>query len=282
MGVILGVDPAINHYENFPVASLLLPARLRFPVRAIYRFARSADDIADEGDAPPQNRLAQLDRYRAQLDSIARGDDPGESMFRDLACVISQHRLPIQLFRDLLDAFAQDVVKGRYANFGELMQYCQRSANPIGRLMLHLYQATDRPFMELSDHICSGLQLINFLQDVEADYRKNRIYIPLDELSSFGISEQQIAHGEHSAGWGALMQYQTRRAQDMLDAGSPLGQALRGRIGLELRMITAGGQRILEKLQSVKGDVFRHRPVLMPWDWPLMLLRAMLPLNTRS
>ncbi len=270
---------SINHYENFPVASILLPARLRFPVRAIYRFARSADDIADEGDSDPGARLAQLAHYRDQLLAISqKGVCPGE-MFSDLARVIVQHQLPTQLLFDLLDAFAQDVTQKRYTTASELLDYCRRSANPIGRLLLHLFGRREPRLFELSDRVCSSLQLINFLQDVAADYRKDRIYIPMDEMERFGVLEHQIAHADLSGGWCALMQYQITRARGLLDSGASLGYDLPGRIGLELRMIVAGGRRILDKLQAVNGDVFNHRPVLHAWDWPAMFLRAALPVR---
>ena len=150
----------VDHYENFPVASWLLPKRLRRPVEAIYRFARSADDIADEGDASPAERLAQLAAYHAELDRIERGETPTDPVFGPLADAIRTHAIPLAPFRDLLSAFAQDVEKKRYASFGEVMDYCRRSANPVGRLMLHLYGDHDPRHLAYSDAICSSLQLI--------------------------------------------------------------------------------------------------------------------------
>jgi len=265
---------SVDHYENFPVASLLLPARLRRPVGVIYAFARSADDFADEGDAPPGERLAALDRYRAELDRIEHGRPPQTALFHALAAVIREHRLPLQPFRDLLDAFSQDVVKSRYADFAEVMDYCRRSANPVGLLMLHLYGAATPGNIACSDSICSGLQLVNFWQDVEIDWRKDRVYLPADERERFGVTERQIAAGATDDGWRALMSFQVDRARAMLDSGAPLVHALPGRIGWELRMIVQGGLRILEKIDQVRGDVFRRRPVLGRLDWPRMLLRA--------
>lgn len=163
---------SVDHYENFPVASLLLPAELRRPIEVIYRFARSADDIADEGDASPDERLAGLNAYRAELDRIAAGSVPLTPLFVALAEVIAANKLPIQLFRDLLDAFAQDVVKTRYADYPELLDYCRRSANPVGRLVLHLFGRTEPEHLEQSDCICTALQLINFWQDVAVDWKK--------------------------------------------------------------------------------------------------------------
>jgi squalene synthase HpnC len=265
---------AVNHYENFPVASVLLPQRLRRPVELIYSFARQADDFADEGDVPPEQRLHRLAEFSTELDRIERGEPARLPLFADLVPVITAHRLPVGLFRDLLSAFSQDVTKNRYATFGEVMDYCRRSANPVGRLLLHLYQATEARNLACSDAVCSSLQLINFLQDVEIDLRNNRIYLPQDEMAEYGVTEVQIANRANSTAWQALMMFQIERARRMLLTGAPLARRLPGRLGLELRMIVMGGNRILDKLRASRGDVFRHRPVLRPHDWLAMLFRS--------
>ena len=184
------------------------------------------------------------------------------------------YRLPLQLFHDLLDAFAQDVVKNRYVDFAELMDYCRRSADPVGRLLLHLFGAATEANLKRSDAICSSLQLINFWQDVDIDWRKQRIYLPQDEMRRFGVAEQQISARDTSGGWKALMRFQVARARALMQSGAPLGRALPGRIGLEIRTIVQGGLRILEKIDKVEGDVYHHRPVLSAYDWPLLLFRA--------
>ena len=265
----------VDHYENFPVASWLLPKRLRQPIEAIYRFARSADDIADEGDATPGERLAQLAAYHTELDRIERGDTPTDPVFGPLAAAIRAHSIPLIPFRDLLSAFAQDVEKTRYANFGEVMDYCRRSANPVGRLMLHLYGDHDARHQAYSDAICSSLQLINFLQDIEVDYRKNRIYLPQDELAAYHVSESQIAQGDTRGLWNVMMLKQIERARKLLQAGAPLGRQLKGRIGLELRVTILGGETILRKLHADPGCVFTNRPVLGKKDWLVMLGRGL-------
>lgn len=266
---------SVGHYENFPVASMLLPASLRHPVSVIYRFARSADDFADEGNLPAAARLAQLDNYRQELARLEAGAPPRQALFAELGKVVDRYHLPLQLFRDLLDAFAQDVVKGRYANFAEVMDYCRRSANPVGRLLLHLFDAATEQNLMRSDEICTSLQLINFWQDVEIDWRKNRIYLPQDEMQRFGVTERQISAGDASGPWKALMRFQVERACAMIKSGAPLGRALPGRIGLEIRTIVQGGMRILEKIDKAEGDVYHHRPRLRTWDWPLILARAL-------
>ena len=266
---------AVGHYENFPVASLLLPAPLRASVEVIYRFARSADDLADEGSDPPGLRLEKLNSYRARLARIERGEPVDGALFQDLARVIREHALPVQLLTDLVDAFTQDVTKKRYANFSEVMDYCRRSANPVGRLLLHLFKRTTDSELRQSDAICSALQLINFWQDVDIDYRHDqRIYIPHDEMVHHGVSERHFAERRCDAAFRALMQFQVARSREMLLSGAPLGRSLRGRIGLEIRATVQGGLRILQKIERVDYDVFRRRPVLQAFDWPLVLLKA--------
>ena len=265
---------SVGHYENFPVASVLLPASLRYPVSVIYRFARSADDFADEGDLPAAERLARLDDYRQELARLEVGAAPRQPLFVELGRIVRRYRLPLPLFHALLDAFAQDVVKGRYADFADLMDYCRRSADPVGRLLLHLFGAATEENLKLSDAICSSLQLINFCQDVGIDWRKNRIYLPQDEIRRYGVSERQIAAGDTSGRWQALMRFQVERARLLIKSGAPLGRGLPGRIGLEIRTIVEGGLRILEKIDKVEGDVYHHRPALNAFDWPLLLLRA--------
>ena len=265
----------VNHYENFPVASVLLPAHLRKPVELIYRFARAADDFADEGQRPDGERLALLASFADELRMIGRGKPSRIELFRELAPVVKQHRLPLALFHDLLSAFAQDVGKKRYADFTEVLDYCRRSANPIGRLLLVLFGAATPQHHAWSDDICSSLQIINFLQDIESDYARGRIYMPQDELARFHVSETQIAARDAGGNWRNFMAFQVNRTRRMLRDGAPLGHALKGRVGLELRMIIAGGDRILTKIANVGYDVFSRRPVLRPHDWLLMLLRAL-------
>ncbi len=264
-----------GHYENFPVASLLVPARLRAAVGVIYRFARSADDFADEGDATPAERLASLDAYRAELDRVASDKPPETALFAGVAGIVRDHKLPLTPFYDLLSAFSQDVVKARYASFEELLGYCSRSANPVGRLMLHLFGAADAPNLVRSDAICSALQLINFWQDVAIDWKKDRVYLPLDEMAHFRVTEAHIEQGQNDAAWRELITFQMDRSRSMMLSGAPLGRALEGRFGLEIRVTIKGGLAILDKLEAANCDMFRHRPILRWHDWPFLFLRAL-------
>lgn len=257
----------VDHYENFPVASLLLPARYRRPVETIYRFARSADDIADEGEASDAERLAGLAAYQARLDRIAAGQTPDDPLFGELAATIRTHRLPIGLFSDLLSAFAQDVTTKRYADFETLLDYCRRSANPVGRLLLHLFDCATAENLRRSDLICSGLQLANFWQDIAVDWQKGRVYLPQRDLERFAIDEAQIAAGTWSADWAALMEFQLARTGKMLLAGAPLARDLPGRIGWEIRFTVQGGLRIVARLRALRGNVFALRPTLDTADW---------------
>ena len=266
---------AVGHYENFPVASLLLPAPLRPSVEAIYRFARSADDFADEGSDPPEIRLARLDHYRAQLARIEAAQPAREALFQDLEKIIRDHALPLQPFRDLLDAFSQDVTQKRYASFAPVLDYCRRSANPVGRLLLHLFKRTTDSDTRQSDAICSALQLVNFWQDVAVDYTKaDRIYLPQDEMAHHGVTERHLREQLCDDAWRALMAFQVARTRELMLSGKDLGRRLPGRVGLEIRATVQGGLRILDKIEAAGYDVFRRRPVLKPLDWPLVLLKA--------
>jgi phytoene synthase len=253
---------------------VLLPARLRQPIAAIYRFARTADDIADEGDAPTEARLQALGALDAQLVAVARGEPVDDPLFTPLAHTIRAHRLPFGYFHDLLSAFAQDCVKTRYRDFDELQDYARRSANPVGRLLLHLFGDTAEASLRWSDRICSALQYINFWQDIAIDIRKARIYLPTDDMTRFGVPESDIAQGHATAAFKSLLAFQVQRTRQMLHEGAPLGRHLPGRIGLEIRTIVAGGDAILQKIIEVDYDVFRHRPVLRPLDWVGMMARA--------
>jgi squalene synthase HpnC len=268
---------AVNHYENFPVASLLLPSRLRPAVRAIYRYARSADDIADEGDISDAERLAGLARYRRALQRIGTGQAPEAELapvFAPLAEAVARHQLPLVPFFDLLSAFEQDVTVKRYDGYAALLDYCARSANPVGRLMLALYGAATPDNLRDADAICTGLQLVNFWQDVRSDWRRGRVYLPLEDLRQYGVAEEDLAAGRVTPQWRALMAFESQRAAALLNSGAALAGRLPGRIALELRLVVEGGLRILRRLEQADYDVFMNRPELRARDWAAMFRRA--------
>jgi squalene synthase HpnC len=267
---------AVDHYENFPVASWLAPAPMRSAIQAIYAFARGADDVADEGDAAPATRLAQLEVYAQALDAIERSDSSDEPPFTALAEAIRTHGLPLAPFRALLSAFRQDVLKTRYSTFAELSDYCTRSANPIGRLLLHLYGVDSNEERLRSDAICTGLQLANFWQDIAGDWEKGRVYLPAEDLERFGVTEQHIAHGQCDERWQRLLAFEVGRVRALLESGRPLARALPLRSSLELKGVIAGGLRILRAIDAARGDVFRRRPVLSGRDWAAISVAALL------
>jgi squalene synthase HpnC len=269
--------PDIGHYENFPVASRLVPARLRPAVVAVYRFARAADDLADEGDAPAGARLAALDTFERALDAIARGETPPLAPFPALGAAIRAHGLPLEPFRALLSAFRQDVTTTRYETRGQLMDYCSRSANPVGRIMLALFGVDGTGEHRASDAICTGLQLANFWQDVAIDAAKGRIYVPAEDLARFGVREPDVLAGQPGPGWPTLMAFETAATRELFGAGRPLLASLPWRLRLEIGAVIAGGSRILDRIDAVAGDVFRRRPTLGRMDWAAVALRALFP-----
>ena len=268
----------VSHYENFPVASLLCPPHLRPPIAAIYWFARTADDLADEGDALPQARLDDLATYRADLMTTAAGQAPSprwRNVFGPLGTMIRQFALPVDLLADLLSAFEQDVVKQRYASQPELLDYCRRSANPVGRLLLHLYGVQDAESLAQSDSICTALQLINFWQDLGLDIARGRIYLPADSWAEHGVDEAQLLRLESNQNTINLIAAHARLASAMMQKGSQLVKKVPGRGGWELRLVVQGGLRILDKIEAQGFDTLRKRPKLGVWDVVVMGWRAL-------
>lgn len=272
---------AATHYENFPVASWLCPPRLRPPIAAIYAFARTADDLADEGDAAPAQRLADLAAYRQDLHACAQGWTTGprwRSVFLPLQQAIHTHQLPVPLLDDLLSAFVQDVQKtassAGYADRAELLDYCRRSANPVGRLLLHLYGMADAQALERSDAICTALQLINFWQDLSQDLPRGRFYLTEADCARFGVTRQDLLAGEVTPSIRHLIADSADWADATMQAGLPLVHQLPGRIGWELRLVVQGGLTILRKLRTQQGGSLHTRQTLKKRDLPPMLWQA--------
>ena len=278
---------ATDHYENFPVASLLLPHALRAPVAAIYRFARSADDIADEGTASPTERLDRLQDYEAALQAIASGRPVSDELAPIFQPLREQHErigLPLAPCHALLSAFMQDVRQTRYATYADLLDYCARSANPVGQLMLFLFESDTPQNRAMSDAICTALQLTNHWQDIAIDAGKGadgRIYLPQDELALWGYTDAEILSGDcvrkNPERWAEFMAFQATRVSALFDAGRGLPVVLgcqSWRIGQELRLTVGGGRRILHKMDAVRGNVFDHRPTLRWHDWLRLIVTA--------
>jgi squalene synthase HpnC len=272
----------VSHYENFPVASVLCPPRLRPAIAAIYHFARTADDLADEGDASAAQRLAALAQYRADLLAIA-GDQAHSGqwpqVFEPLQRVLQDFQLPLPLLADLLDAFAQDVrytaAQRRYRDDAELLDYCTRSANPVGRLLLHLYGITEALSLTQSDQICSALQLINFWQDISSDVARGRWYPSQQAMAAHGVSDADLQPDSQSDNARQLMAAYAAQARALMQAGAPLACRIPGRAGWELRLVVQGGLRMLDKIEAINFATWRTRPKLTARDVPLTLWRAL-------
>ncbi len=277
----------ITHYENFPVASWLCPPALRAPIAAIYHFARTADDIADEGNANPTERLQQLHDYRTDLERTAHAAQAGlpaptsgcwPQVFGPLHAALRSHALPVPLLHDLLDAFAQDVRKTAaaegYADQAELLDYCHRSANPVGRLLLHLYGVTDAVALQRSDAICTALQLINFWQDLSVDIPRGRYYLAAADCLRFGVQWADILAQRQTESATTLIAAYATSARATMQFGSQLVHQVPGRAGWELRLVVQGGLRILDKIAALDYATLTQRPSLRWWDVPVMLWRA--------
>jgi phytoene synthase len=261
------------HYENFPVASLLLPERMRPHVAAVYAFARVADDFADEGHLPEAERLRLLDGWERRLHEAAASTAPGVpagpgeppetvDIFRALGESIRALPLPQTYFEALLSAFRQDVTTKRYPNWDELLRYCQRSANPIGRLVLRIGGYDDRSLDASSDALCAALQLTNFWQDLKVDFDRGRIYLPEDERQRHGAQEIDLASGSITVEWQRALFAVAARTRLLFDEGRPVCDGVRGRLRYELRATWLGGIRILDRLEAASFDVVRRRPTL--------------------
>lgn len=262
---------AINraHYENFPVASILLPRKLRPHVDAIYAFSRVADDFSDEPEFDGR-RLELLTQWESFLSQA----HPTHPIFVALKDAQAWHDLPLGLFLDLIRAFKQDVVKNRYENFSELLDYCRCSANPVGRLVLHIFGKDSDENLLASDKICTALQLANFWQDVAVDLEKDRVYLPREDLVRFDVSEDDLFAGRVSDGFAALMKFEIGRTRQFFVEGARLGENLKGRLGIEIRLTWLAGMRILQKIEAVGCDVYNRRPVLKKSDCLRLLPQA--------
>lgn len=268
---------SVDHYENFPVASVLCPPALRPAVAAIYHFARTADDLADEGQASAEERLAALAAYRADLDAALTGRPVSErwaGVFRALAAQSQQFHLPAPLLHDLLDAFAQDATNPLYADRAQLLDYCRRSANPVGRLLLHLYGISDARSLAQSDAICSALQLINFWQDLSVDGPRGRHYVCKADQSAHQVTLAELAACHDSPRARALVRTLVDWAEALMLQGQPLALRVPGRAGWELRLVVQGGLAILEKIRAMDHAVLLARPTLGARDVPRLLWRA--------
>lgn len=266
---------ARDHYENFPVASALLPRPMRPHIAAVYAFARRADDFADEPGPDDKERLRLLDAWERRLDGGTSATSGDDLIFVALEHTIRSHHLPRSLFHDLLSAFRQDVVTNRYETWLQVLDYCRRSANPIGRLVLRIAGYHDATLDAQSDGVCTALQLTNFWQDLAVDWRRGRLYLPDEARARACAREADLDRGAMTSEWRAALQEATQRTRELFQAGRPVCDAVRGRLRWELRFTWLGGMRILENVEAANFDVFRHRPTLTAADAPVLGWRAL-------
>ena len=246
----------VDHYENFPVASIVLPKSLRKPIETVYRFARSADDIADNDQFPTIFKIQRLAFFRKELDHIEAQETPTTPLFSELSHVIHRYQVPIHLFYDLIDAFESDINFTNFHKFEDLAGYCDKSANPVGRIVLNLFNYASDDLCKLSDKICTSLQIINFLQDIPKDYEIGRIYLPTEEQEQFSITEDHFKNQIFDQNWFKFMEFQVQRVRQFLTEGAPLYERLPGRMGLEIKAIVKSGLRVTEKISAARGNVF--------------------------
>jgi hydroxysqualene synthase len=281
-----GIDNARvsdQHYENFPVASWLCPPQFRAAIKAIYNFARTADDIADEGDASVEVRLALLATYRDDLFRALQGGEPSKQwphVFASLRSAHERHDLPLPCLTRLLDAFRQDVLNPSYPSREQLLDYCALSANPVGHLLLHLYGIDDENSLAQSDAICSALQLINFWQDLSVDVPRHRIYVPEADLVAYGLDRVNLGAAASAVASQRLVADLCCWAEQLMRVGAPLALRIPGRAGWELRFVVQGGLRILSKLRALQYRSILERPKLGPADLPLIAVRAVMMSKT--
>jgi phytoene synthase len=262
-----------EHYENFPVASMLLPKNIRKHVAAIYAFARTADDYADEAGYASDERLAKLQEWEEKLLACKGGlvEDP---VFLALGDTIRAFDIPIELFQSLLKAFRSDVTVTRYATLNDLLDYCRNSANPVGRLVLLLFGCRNEQLFAYSDSICTALQLTNFWQDISVDIQKGRLYFPLEDIDRFGCTEKNLLGGVFNEATKALIRFETARTEEFFNQGKPLFSAVDARLRWELKFTWNGGMRILEKIRALNFNSVHQRPKLIPTDKAGLLFRS--------
>ncbi|KAB2909465.1 MAG: squalene synthase HpnC [Ignavibacteriales bacterium] len=265
---------AKEHYENFPVVSVFIPKGLRKDVAVIYWFGRTSDDISDEGVMDTAERLKMLNQFEEDFQNALNGNFKND-YFAALAETIAVRKLDTSLFTDLLSAFRQDITTNRYQNFSEILDYCRRSANPVGRLVLQLHGYFDEQRGKLSDKICTSLQLINFYQDLNVDFLKNRLYIPTEEISSFGLREDLMFITERNPQLEKLIETQLKRAEKLMHEGMPLIKLLKGRLRVEIAATCYGGLKMAEIIRKNGFTSYLQRATLRKIDFFSIFMKAL-------
>lgn len=263
------------HYENFPVGSYLIPKRLREPIHLVYTYARVADDLADEGSMSVTERIDKINEWQQHLHKAIKGNSNIE-LFVKLSNAIREFQIPLQLFDDLLIAFRKDVSNPKYQDFEEVLEYCRFSANPIGRILLAIFECSTVESCRLSDAICTALQLTNFWQDISVDTGRNRIYIPTSDFFEFNVKISDLQSTANAKAFCDLMRREVERTRVLFETGKPLFSLVNKKFQFELKMIWNGGMRILEKIESQNFDTRKKRPSLNLFDKLLIVMRSFL------
>jgi squalene synthase HpnC len=264
-----------QHYENFPVASFLLPKAKRNDIAVIYWFARTADDLADEGQFSASERIYALNEFEKYFLDSLNGKFVNQN-YQILSDVVLRNNLSPKYFTDLISAFKQDVLKTRYNNFNEVLDYCSRSANPVGRIVLDIFKIHNQDAYRFSDSICTALQLTNFLQDVEIDYSKGRIYIPSDEMKQFEVTESMFEMKKNNHNFSSLIKHNVDRTRELFEEGKNIFRFLKGRLKIEIKWTVAGGEKILTKIEKNNYQIFGNRPKLNKTDFFSILLKSLI------
>ena len=265
-----------KHYENFPVATFLFPKKLRDAATILYFFARTADDIADEGKVTKKKRLVALNNYQKNINKIKNNSSNLPSLFKDIDRVIKSYSIPLGLFEKFLKAFKQDVVKNNYKNFNELIDYCNNAACPAGQMILTLFQSNSKQNITYSNYICQALALIGITQDIREDYLKGRIYIPIEEMKKFKLKKSDIKMNNFTDDWELFINYWLSRIELILEKGTPLEIKTHGRLRLQVRIMIAAANLLLKRMKKEKNNFFSSAPKLSRIDWFLLLCRCIL------
>jgi len=263
-----------KHYENFPVATLLFPKKIRDAATILYQFARSGDDIADEGNLSTKERLKQLNHYQHRLDQIKKNNLNVELLFMDIYKVIQQHHIPIILFQKFIDAFKQDITTKRYSNYKAVSAYCDKAAAPAGEMILSLFTMNSKKNIRYSNSLCQALALIGMSQDFHVDILKNRLYIPMDEMKRFNLKILDIQNKQFTNNWKIFKKFWLNRIELLLKSGSPLGEHLDGRLALQVRIMIAAAHTLVNRMKQDHCNLFNNPPTLSKTDWFLIFCRC--------
>jgi hydroxysqualene synthase len=263
-----------KHYENFPVATLIFPKKIREAATLLYQFARQCDDIADEGSFSKQDRLQQLNIYKKQIHNLKSKTAIRTPLFSDIKKVVDNHKLDHSLFNRFMVAFEQDIKKNNYRNFEDLISYCNNAANPAGEMILTLFKKNTKKNIIYSNSLCTSLALLGILQDMPEDYKKRRIYIPKNEMKRFKLNPTDIKRKNFGYNWITYKKFSIQRIEHILKHGKPLEKRLKGRLKLQIRILIKAIELLIKRINNSKCDLFNNPPKLSKIDWIFITLKS--------